>query len=748
MSAAAPIARSAGRLSLGRQARLAAKELKETLRDRRTIITLVLMPLLVYPVLSLAFRQFLVSSLAQKTNFVLLAGTSTQEEWRKLKMLLQRGDKLLREHESPSAVAPTAGGPVLGADLGASEPSLEDFKVDTVQDLEAKVLAEQLDLGVRFLDPAMAREDEAQVIFQLILRPNSPLSRRAASFVERRLRAVNDADLRERLARSGDERPPVAAWRMRPVGEEAGNSFWLGTLVPLILILMTITGAVYPAIDLTAGERERGTLEALMAAPIPRLGLLLAKYVAVVTVAMLTAVVNLTAMTVTIASSELGPTFFGDQGLSPVAIATVLALLVLFAAFFSAVLLAITSFARSFKEAQAYLIPLMLVSLAPGLMSIMPGLELGPLLSVTPLANIVLLARDVLKGGASPLWGSVAVLSTVLYGSLALALAARIFGSDAILYGSQGSWSDLFRRPDQPRAAATIPGALTTLAIVMPLFVIAGGVLARLHMIPMPAQLGALAGTALLLFGALPLALARMQGVSVETGFQLRRPAVLAAIGAVLLGGCLWTFAYDLIVLCQDLGIATLSLKKLEEAQPGLETLFERWRAIPLPLVLLAFALTPAVAEEFYFRGYLLGAFRERLPAWAAIGLTAVIFGLFHASVGGIIAIERVLASTLLGVVLGSTCWSTRSIWPGVVLHALNNSLMLLVARYGREIKASGWDLEEHRYLPPALLAVAALVAAAGLWLVWLGREKEPAAKIPPASQPAALPVAADSSAS
>ena len=87
----------------------------------------------------------------------------------------------------------------------------------------------------------------------------------------------------------GDDLPPVAAWRMRPVGEEEGNSYWLGTLVPLILILMTITGAVYPAIDLTAGERERGTLEVLVAAPIPRMSLLLAKYVAVLTVALLTA---------------------------------------------------------------------------------------------------------------------------------------------------------------------------------------------------------------------------------------------------------------------------------------------------------------------------------------------------------------------------------------------------------------------------------------------------------------------------
>ena len=87
--------------------------------------------------------------------------------------------------------------------------------------------------------------------------------------------------------------------------------FSLAALIPLILVLMTVTGAVYPAIDLTAGERERGTLETLIAAPVPRLGLLMAKYVAVLTVALLTALVNLAGMTITAHSTGLAATLFG-----------------------------------------------------------------------------------------------------------------------------------------------------------------------------------------------------------------------------------------------------------------------------------------------------------------------------------------------------------------------------------------------------------------------------------------------------
>src|SRR5205814_9952169 len=114
--------------------------------------------------------------------------------------------------------------------------------------------------------------------------------------------------------------------------------------------------------------------------------------------------------------------FFGNQGSPLSAIVTVFMLLVLFAMFFSAALLLVTSFARSFKEAQAYVVPLMVVALAPGFMSVMPGLTLGPLMSVVPLTNIVLLARDVMEGNAPVVWGAVAVRTTQLYGGVTRAL--------------------------------------------------------------------------------------------------------------------------------------------------------------------------------------------------------------------------------------------------------------------------------------------------------------------------------------
>ena len=199
---------------------------------------------------------------------------------------------------------------------------------------------------------------------------------------------------------------------------------------------MTITGAVYPAIDLTAGERERGTLEVLMAAPVPRVQLLVAKYVAVLTVALLTAAVNLVAMTATVLLGDLGPILFAKGSLTVGFVVTVLGALALFAAFFSALLLVLASFARSFKEAQAYLIPLMLVAMAPGLLSLLPWLRLNAGLAAVPLLNIVLLTREQMRGEADP-------MLTVLFcfrplTRCALAVAAKVFTED-VLYGDSAS---------------------------------------------------------------------------------------------------------------------------------------------------------------------------------------------------------------------------------------------------------------------------------------------------------------------
>ena len=102
---ASPIPAAARRpaLTLSRLARLALKELKETLRDRRTVITLVLMPALLYPLLSLAFRQFVLSNVPRESESRVRIGLATDAEQELLLQLLEAGDAVLDSHAAPAA---------------------------------------------------------------------------------------------------------------------------------------------------------------------------------------------------------------------------------------------------------------------------------------------------------------------------------------------------------------------------------------------------------------------------------------------------------------------------------------------------------------------------------------------------------------------------------------------------------------------------------------------------------------------
>lgn len=657
----------------GRWRRICVKELKETLRDRRTVVTLVLMPLLVYPLLSVVFQRFFVTSLGSLQQSKIAIGTDSDESGARLKRLLLVGDALLSsEPDSPKRVAALKNANSEEPDLPRSFSSVAFYKTEKPQ---AEVENGNLALAVIFNTQPQPKvgSRRQQVRCELVSRENSSSSTTAMRFVRDRLEAVNNEYLRRQVAEAGVpvQLPVVAKRRTIPSDAEPLS---LTTLIPLILILMTITGAVYPAIDLTAGERERGTLEPLMAAPVPRIRLLLAKYVAVVVVALLTAVANIVAMTVTLASSGLGRMLFGESGLTFDLVFAVFALLVLFAAFFSAIVLALSSFARSFKEAQAYLIPLMLLCLAPGVMSLMPGLEFTRILAITPLVNIVVLARDLFEGSVDPVLACMAVGSTVLYALAAICLAARIFGTDAILYGSQATWSDFLRRPNEPRDAATTAGAAWCLALTFPICVTLLSSLGRV-----PASMSvriALSGVATaVVFGGVPLACALFQRVRFRSGFSLRASSPLAFVAALILGVSLWPFARELFLFNQTIGLDPLVAGHEQQVVKLLGEL----RAVSPIVILLSLALAPAIFEEFLFRGFLYTAIRQKMPAAATIVLTAVVFGGFHVVAANSLSPEKFLPSTFLGLILGWVRHKSGSVIPGMFLHACHNGLMLMI---------------------------------------------------------------------
>ncbi len=512
-----------GRRQAGRLWRLVLKELRETLRDRRTIITLVVMPILIYPLLAVAFQRFLLTSISVNEDVSYVIGVDSEIGEQMLAKQMRAGEA----------------GPIDPTSAGNAEPEVM-LVVCPDDNLERLVTDSTLHLAVvnRRERPAAGNQGlQTPFVWQLVYRAGSPTSEAALHFVESRLQRCNELGLNEQLQRLGVVAALPAPTERHPIGFSGAPIFSLAALIPLILVLMTVTGAVYPAIDLTAGERERGTLETLIAAPVPRLGLLLAKYVAVLVVALLTAVVNLVGMTITAHSTGLAASLFGG-GMSFGVVLKVLLLLALFAAFFSAILLTLTSYARSFKEAQAYIIPLMLLCLVPGVLCLMPSLEFQGWMAVTPLVNIVMLARDLLEGSVQTSLAIAAVCSTIFYIGAAIALAARIFGTDAILYGSQATWSDLVRRPDEPQRVVTLPAAMLGLALMFPSYFVLANSVARSPELPMDRRLVVCALITASVFGGIPIAIATIGRVRWSSGLGLRLAGWGAFMAAAILGAC------------------------------------------------------------------------------------------------------------------------------------------------------------------------------------------------------------------
>jgi ABC-2 type transport system permease protein/sodium transport system permease protein len=708
---------------LGRLGRLARKEISESLRDRRTVTTLVLMPVLLYPLLAVAFRTLLISDTVDKSQPRFVIGFDRRADGRKVKRVfefLDRGEQAISWRDTPPEERTAQRYPP-PAHL-EPRPRLE---VEPVDDLERAVADGTVDVAFRFSGPgpvAGPLDERQDIECQILYRDDSANGRSAVLYLERLLAEANARRLAEQLRAHGLREGwyPLFVRTISVPAPQSKKSTLLPVLVPLILILMTITGAVYPAIDLTAGERERGTLEILIAAPIPRLSVLLAKYAAVWTVAMLTALVNVTAMTVTLLASGIGAAFFGNE-LTLLVLVQVLALLALFAAFFSALLLALTSFARSFKEAQAYLIPLMLLALTPGVLGLMPGLRLDGPLAVVPLLNIVLLTRDLLEGTAW--WGSavVVVTTTLLYALAAVGLAARIFGTEAVLSSEQSGWADVLRRPDEPRSSATLPAALLCLALMFPLSFLLAGAVSLWSGLSVEVRLGLLAGSQVLLFAGLPLVSAWSGRVRLLSGFRLQPPGVLSLVLGLLLGLNLWPWVHEVILFLRQIGMATLPTEQLEKMGESLAQL----RGWPVWLVVLILAGIPAWCEEFFFRGYLFRALEGdgRRPGWAIVG-SAVLFGLFHVQVANALAVERFPPSFLLGLVLGWLAWKSGSIWPGVVLHVCHNGLLALLGYYEPWLSEQGWMPSAESHLPLAVLGTSGVLAALGLGGVALLRRR------------------------
>jgi len=391
------------------------KELRDSLRDRRTIISMIVVPVLAIPLLMFGVGTLMVKTMTkarQEVPHVMIIGGEDSP-----KVL-----SALRAARSLQIVPATA-----------------DF---TNQIVEKRVRA-VVKLPQDF-DAAIARGDKAEV--EIYEYQGEIKSGFAAGNLNAFFQNLRDTTVRERLESRGvpvEVLKPFTIQRQNvaPPAKVAGSL--LGGMLPYIIIILCMTGAMYPAIDLTAGEKERGTMETILCCPVGRTELVLGKFLMVLTASVSTVVLALLSMGATFQFAkrilaESAP----REALQTVAtidiggVAGVFLMLLPVAVMLSAALLMVGLFSKSFREAQSYAGPLMLVMIVPAIAAMLPGMELNASLAVVPLVNVSLVCKEMISGTWH--WNYILLIfgSACLYATAALAAAVWMFHREEVLFRS------------------------------------------------------------------------------------------------------------------------------------------------------------------------------------------------------------------------------------------------------------------------------------------------------------------------
>ena len=617
------------------------KEMLDTFRDRRTLIAMVGVPVVLYPALFILATQatLMQQSRMDKTRAkVAVAGEDASE----IMGWLSADEKIEVVHsDEPLA-------------------DLEAGNLDAVVTVPAGV-AETLEAGgTAEIEIAY---DAAEVV-----------SREASDRLDGVLRKARDAWIQERIENAGlaetFAKPLKLNWENVAPPSKATGSI-LGTILPLLMVVMLGVGAFYPAVDLTAGEKERGTFETLLSTPTSKMEIVFGKFFAVFTLSMLTGLLNLASMIATllfqltqIMNAAEGSDFALDiSDIPPQTFAVILLVLIPLSLFISAMMMTVALLAHSFKEAQNYVTPFFMALIVPASVVAIPGVELTPGTQFIPVGNVSLLFRDLMMGKATLDEVFIVFLVTTVYALIALVIATWMFQREEVILSEESGIPLTFNRDRiEARELPTLGTSLGIFAVVMLLIFYGATYVQSRHL-----HLGLLATQYAVILAPVLLALWYVKA-DLKSTLNLRPPPRGAALGTLMMAPA-W------VVISIQIG---LYHNRVLPAPPELMELAEDLFAVSdLPggvwTLLFIVAVSPAICEEVLFRGVLLSGFRQRLPQWVAILAVGILFGFFQLS------IYRLVPTGLTGIFFTYLVIRSGSIYLAMFAHFVLNGLSILI---------------------------------------------------------------------
>ena len=657
---------------------LLKRELTDIFRDKKTLCMMVLLPLLLYP-LMIVGMTLLFSAITQsqeETTYQVAFADLGQEREQTLTDLLEKD-----------------------ADTFSYQISVEPF------DENDKTIEQALKDGD--YDAVLSYEESQKDPYRIYYLEAKDDSGIAATALKELLEDYNKQLQKQKVQQLGLDADeilnPVRYEEVNYSSTEQTMGNMLGDIVPMLVIISIMMGAIYPAIDVTAGEKERGTLETLLTLPVTNFELIMSKFLAVSVIACVSAILNIVSM-----GAAFGFMFsYMMEGMGAVtinyatflpAILFTLLVMVFFALFVTAVSLCICIFAKSFKEANNYITPMMLVFMFGSMVTMVPNIELTEVTAAIPIVNISLMIVQLFSFSYNYALFGIVLLSNIVYSLLAVLILGKIYNSEAVLFSEGMSSLKLFT-PRSEMRKGQIPGIgdVVVLICVELLLIFYVGTAAQLKM--------GFYGTVVvqLLILLFPLLYLWYLKADFKKVLSLQMPKVLHILAALFV----WIGGFSLMCM-----LAVFLTKIFPESTQSMADTMAEYVRQPFWVLVLVMAVMPAVGEELMFRGFIFGTLKRRWRVLPAMLVTSAIFGIYHMS------LSKFFTTALLGFMLVYVVEKPGSIFCSMLMHFCNNLVAVVVMKYSEQASRAVPILTKSGYvLSDYLLLVG--VACIGLGLGW-----------------------------
>jgi sodium transport system permease protein len=684
-------------------------ELRMLLRDRRTVVLAIVLPLMTMPLILFA-TKYMGERRDRKLRDTTYSYAVTGTEQAKLRSIIAAAGAALRQAPWPASDKADDLRDFKCSEVQVSDPaeSLRNkdiqFYLEALSGAEADARMSESaprvrNQGLRPRGPSEVVRLKGVPVVIIHYRGDRDLSQAGRSKMRtllERARGEQESSLLAAHGFAGDTADilRVKSEKLATPSQVAGSR--IGRLLTVFLVMFLLSSGSIVAMDIIAGEKERGSLETLLTTAAGRAEIVTAKQLAILTVGLIATLIQLANMVFLAFRVVKLPDDYVYQA-TPAVVLTLLALFIPVAAFISSVLLMISAYAKTYKEAQLYFFPVYLVSLFPSVAAVLPGIKLRSAIVAVPLANVSVAVREIMVGKFDWLMIAAAFAVMSLAAIWTVRASARMLAQERLITSSESDAADLAGGP------ALFPRHVLRWYAVM------GAVLLAVAAnVPQLATFRRqLFFNEIILFVGGVLLMIRFYRLDVREALSLRGVNPLVWFGILLI-----------IPSGNLVGLAVFRLADVIFPVP--KHVLEQFgreifpKDIPVWQLYLYIAVLPGICEEIAFRGTLLYGLRHRLkpiPLALAVG---VIFGLFH------VTLFRLIPTAFMGIFLTAIAIVTGSIFPCMVAHAGNNALAFWASQAKVDLSAQGWWV----------YGTAALSFAAGFWILWKTRPKPAGATV------------------